>query len=200
MSYFYQPFCSLSKVFFDVLQLWQSCDIFFADDGLDSLRSDGIPVGDELSGERDQYIWASENTSDSIENPDSDEADSSPSKKSEKVTDLSTQYPEELPDRLSEVRENTRTFYNSENVNWFSFFKSHHFKLVLEIDSRFLLILFSDCQRPNLHSHEKPTPQHDSFWRSDYCHRGSTRAWHWKLSWYDFPKVIDRFLFRFLLE
>ena len=24
---------------------------------MDSLGSDGIPVGDELSGERDQYIW-----------------------------------------------------------------------------------------------------------------------------------------------
>jgi hypothetical protein len=28
------------------------------DDGLDSLRSDGIPVGDDLSGEREQYIWS----------------------------------------------------------------------------------------------------------------------------------------------
>jgi hypothetical protein len=49
-------------------------------------------------------------------------------------------------------------------------------------------IFISDCQRPNIHSYEKPAPQHDSFWRSDYCHCGSTRTWHWKFSWYDFLK------------
>ena len=160
-----------------------TCDFFFADDGLDSLRSDGIPVGDELSGERDQYIWASENTSDAIENPDSDESDSSPSKKSEKVTDLSTQYPEELPDRLSEVRKNTGRITTMQMLIGRSFLAESSLKMVLAIESRFLWILFSDCQRPNLHSHEKPTPQHDSFRRSDYCHCRSPRTWHWKLSW-----------------
>jgi hypothetical protein len=96
------------------------------------LRSDGIPVGDELSGERDQYIWASENTSDSIENPESDEADTTLSKNSEKITDLSTQYPEELPDRLSEVRSNSRSHYSGTNLNELSFFVTSYLKMARE--------------------------------------------------------------------
>ena len=55
----------------------------------DSLKSDGIPVGSELSGDGDQYIWSSDH--DEADNPD-------------KLPDLTSQYPpEELPERFSEV-------------------------------------------------------------------------------------------------
>ena len=63
---------------------------------LDSLKSDGIPVGTELSGDGDQYIWSSDN--EEIEDSGSPE----------KVPDLTSQYPtEELPERFFEVSKNS---------------------------------------------------------------------------------------------
>jgi hypothetical protein len=55
------------------------------------LTSGGIPVGDDLSADGEQYIWSE----------DTGKAD-----EAETVPDLSSQYPaEELPDRFAEVSE-----------------------------------------------------------------------------------------------
>ena len=74
------------------------------EDRLDSLKSDGIPVGNELSGDGDQYIWSSDH--DEADNPD-------------KLPDLTSQYPpEELPERFSEVSSLVGFIFDQFETNW----------------------------------------------------------------------------------